>query len=98
MKELGIDIAAQTSKHLREFAHESFNFIITVCDNAAKNCPVFFGQGLKLHWPFDDPAEATGSDAEILTAFRRVRDEIGTKTRDWLASNQLMRFDGSALT
>ncbi len=98
MEELRIDIAAQTSKHLREFTHENFDYIITVCDNAARNCPVFSGQGIRLHWPFDDPAEASGNEAEILTVFRRVRDEIGTRVREWLASNQLMSFDDSIHT
>lgn len=85
MNEIGADISAQTSNHAREYVDQTFDYVITVCDNAARNCPRFPGEGTKLHWPFDDPAEAIGSDADVLNQFRRVRDEIGAKTKDWLA-------------
>ncbi len=84
MEEIGIDISGQSSKHVSRYVGQSFDYVITVCDNAAKNCPVFPGHGKKLHWPFDDPAEATGSEEEILRVFRRVRDEIGRTIRTWL--------------
>jgi arsenate reductase len=76
MGEIGIDISGHRSKSLDEFLDSPFDFVITVCDNAAANCPVFPGGGKRLHWSFDDPAEAQGSEDEVLQAFRRVRDEI----------------------
>jgi len=84
MKEIGIDISAYTSDHLQKYLNQSFDYVITVCDMAAKNCPVFPGKGAKLHWPFDDPADATGTEYEILASFRRVRDEIDRKIKEWL--------------
>ena len=85
MKEIGIDISHHTSKHLDRFRNEEFDYIITVCDNAAENCPVFPGEGLRFHWPFNDPARAVGSEEDILNEFRRVRDEISEKISHWLS-------------
>ena len=79
MKEAGFDISAHTSKHLDEFLEREVHTVITVCGNANAACPVFPGQAEKHHWPFDDPAQAQGTDAEQLATFRRVRDEIRTK-------------------
>jgi len=84
MNETGIDISLQRSKHLEEFLDKTFDYIITVCDNAAANCPSFPGHAQKLHWPFDDPVKATGTDEKILDEFRRVRDEIGNKIKFWI--------------
>ena len=84
MAEVGIDISEHTSNHLKDYLGEDFEYIITVCDNAAANCPTFPGEGKRLHWPFDDPASAAGTDDEILAEFRRVRDEIGVKIISWL--------------
>ncbi len=84
MTELGIDISQQKSRHVDEFLHSGINTVITVCDNARENCPVFPGQAKIMHWSFDDPAQATGSDDERMTVFRRVRDEISSTLRDWL--------------
>jgi len=89
MKEIGIDISRHTSDHLSKYAGQSFDYVITVCDNAAKNCPVFPGQGKKLHWPFDDPAEAIGTDEQVLAVFRLVRDEIGSKIKIWLSNYKI---------
>jgi len=58
MSEIGIDISHQTSNNIREYLDQQFDYVITVCDHAAQNCPRFPGEGTKLHWPFDDPAEA----------------------------------------
>jgi len=58
--------------------------VITVCANAETRCPVFPGMGVRLHWPFDDPAAVVGSDAEKLAAFRRVRDQIEARILAWL--------------
>lgn len=76
MAEVGIDISGHTSKHLEEFLRERVETVITVCGNADQVCPTFPGQVRRLHWPFDDPAHATGTDEEKMAVFRRVRDEI----------------------
>jgi thioredoxin type arsenate reductase len=82
LREIGIDTSAQTSKRIDELPTKDFDYIITLCDSAAQNCPVFLGRGLKMHHGFDDPAAAKGSDQEILESFRKVRDEI----KDFLLS------------
>lgn len=76
MAEIGIDISAHTSKHMDEFLNQNVETVITVCGNADQACPMFPGQLNRHHWGFDDPAHATGTDEEIMTVFRRVRDEI----------------------
>jgi len=80
MAEAGIDISGHTSKALDGFLYQEFDYVITVCANAAANCPFFPGGGVRLHWPFDDPAEFRGSDEEIMAGFRRVRDERWLRT------------------
>jgi len=89
MKEVGIDISGHASNHVREYIDQKFDYIITVCDNAARNCPRFPGEGIKLHWPFDDPAEATGTEELVVAVFRRVRDDIGIRIKSWLKTNGL---------
>ncbi|MBK8859353.1 MAG: arsenate reductase ArsC [Opitutaceae bacterium] len=76
MQEIGIDISGHTSKHMNEFLAAQIETVITVCGNADQACPMFPGQVNRHHWPFDDPAHATGTEAEKLAVFRRVRDEI----------------------
>jgi arsenate reductase len=76
MAEIGLDISAHRSKHMNEFLSAKVETVITVCGNADQACPVFPGQVNRHHWPFDDPAHATGTDEEKLAVFRRVRDEI----------------------
>jgi len=76
MREIGIDISHHRSKHLNEFLDRPVETVITVCGNADQACPTFPGQVNRHHWPFDDPAKATGTDEEKLAVFRRVRDEI----------------------
>jgi arsenate reductase (thioredoxin) len=76
MAEIGIDISAHTSKHMDEFLTQNVETVITVCGNADQACPMFPGQLNRHHWGFDDPAHATGTEEEIMTVFRRVRDEI----------------------
>jgi arsenate reductase len=80
MKELGIDISGSRSKSVDEFAGREFDYVLTVCDNAKENCPVFPGHATHLHCNFEDPAAAEGSETARLAVFRRVRDEI----RDYL--------------
>ncbi|MCR4416831.1 MAG: arsenate reductase ArsC [Ignavibacteria bacterium] len=77
MNEIGIDISQNYPKDVEQFINESFDYVITVCDNAKETCPVFMGKvGKQLHIGFEDPAEATGTEEEILAVFRKVRDEI----------------------
>jgi arsenate reductase len=76
MAEIGIDISGQRSKHMDESLDKPVHTVITVCSGADAACPVFPGQINRHHWPFDDPAKATGTVEEILACFRRVRDEI----------------------
>ncbi len=76
MAEIGIDISAHTSKHMNDFLVRDVETVITVCGNADQACPMFPGQLNRHHWGFDDPAHATGTEEEIMTVFRRVRDEI----------------------
>lgn len=76
LAEIGIDISAHTSKHMNDFLGREIETVITVCGNADQACPMFPGQVNRHHWPFDDPAHATGTEDEILGQFRRVRDEI----------------------
>jgi arsenate reductase len=76
MQEIGIDLSSHRSKHLNEFMSRPVETVITVCSDADQVCPTFPGQVNRHHWPFDDPAKATGTDEEKLAVFRRVRDEI----------------------
>jgi arsenate reductase len=77
MNEVNIDISSQYPQDVDEFIEQSFDFVITVCDNAKEVCPVFSGEVKhQVHLPFDDPADATGTEEEILAVYRRVRDEI----------------------
>lgn len=85
MREMGIDIAGQTSKTFDRFLAEPWDYVITVCDAANERCPVFPGRTTRLHWSFDDPSQAIGSEDERLAVFRRVRDELAARLRDWLA-------------
>jgi len=89
MREVGIDISGQTSKGVRDYlGRVHFGFIITVCTDAERECPIFPGVSIRLHWPFDDPAAAAGSDDERRQVFRRVRDEIDAAVRAWLAERR----------
>ena len=76
MRELGIDISGHSSKGVDEFAGKSFDYVLTVCDNAKEACPIFPGHGVHIHQSFDDPAAVKGTDEERLAVFRRVRDEL----------------------
>ena len=76
MEEIGIDISGQESKTLDRYLHEPFDYVITVCDDANEACPFFPGAQSRLHWSFEDPSKAEGSEEERLKVFRRVRDRI----------------------
>ena len=77
MSEIGIDISGQKSKTLEEYLGQPFDYVITVCDAANEACPAFPGAKRRLHWSFEDPAAAVGSEEERLGVFRSVRDNIG---------------------
>lgn len=86
MQERNIDISHHTSKALDQFLQESFDYVITVCDNAAETCPVFPGKAERIHWGFPDPAAVQGTDDEKLAAFVAVRNDIETHFNAWLAA------------
>jgi len=81
MREIGIDISGHRSKSVEEFAGGSFDYVVTVCDNARDNCPVFPAGTARLHWSFEDPAAVSGSETERLSAFRRIRDQIHERVK-----------------
>jgi len=76
MKEIGIDLSGHRSKHVDEFAGQSFDYVLTVCDNAKESCPILPGHGNRIHKSFEDPAALEGPEQDRLALFRRVRDEI----------------------
>jgi arsenate reductase (thioredoxin) len=76
LKEIGIDISGQESKHMNSFLDQDIDTVITVCGNADDACPMFPGQVNRYHWAFDDPSHATGTEDEVMAEFRRVRDRI----------------------
>jgi arsenate reductase len=80
MNEIGIDISAHRSKSVDEFADQTFDYVLTVCDNAKETCPIFPGHANRFHQNFEDPAAAEGPEETRLSVFRRVRDRI----RDYL--------------
>ncbi|MGO9274083.1 MAG: arsenate reductase ArsC [Terriglobia bacterium] len=84
MRELGIDISAHHSKPVTEFEGQEFDFVITVCDKAREECPVFSGAPERLHWPFEDPATFVTQGDERLDAFRRLRDKIHARVMVFL--------------
>ena len=80
MKEVGIDISQHSTKNVDQYINDPWDYVITVCNDAKESCPVFMGRvKTRLHIGFDDPSQVTGSDAFILSEFRRVRDEIKQK-------------------
>ncbi|MBE0570128.1 MAG: arsenate reductase ArsC [Ignavibacteriaceae bacterium] len=77
MKEIGIDISNGIAEDVDKYLSQSFDYVITVCDNAKETCPAFIGDVMhRLHIGFDDPADAVGSEEEVMPVYRRVRDEI----------------------
>jgi arsenate reductase len=76
MGEIGIDISTHTSKHVDEFRDQTFDYVLTVCDNANQSCPIYPGHTNRIHHSFEDPAALKGSEEERLGAFRRVRDQL----------------------
>ena len=85
MNDLGVDISSHWSKTIPELGGHHFDFVITVCDNANESCPVFPGTSTRIHWSFEDPSAATGTEEEKLTEFRRIRDQIRARLEEFLA-------------
>jgi len=85
MDELGIDLRGHSSKTVDRLVAEPWDFVITVCDSANERCPLFPGRTTRLHWSFEDPSAAAGSEDERLAVFRRVRDAIAARLREWVA-------------
>jgi arsenate reductase len=89
MAELGIDLSQKESKNLEQFRGRYFDYVITVCDSANENCPVWLDKaGARHHIGFDDPAKVTGTDEEIMAKFRRVRDEIAAQVLTFLREQE----------
>lgn len=88
VSEMDLDLSQGRSKSIDEFAGQSIDLVVTVCDSARESCPVFPGARQMLHWPFEDPAHATGSEEEQLKVFRKVRDQIHARIKSYLAENQ----------
>ena len=76
MAEAGVDISNHYSKHIDDYSEIDFDYVVTLCEYAAKNCPVFSGKARVIHRPFSDPYFATGSEEQIMALFRKVRDNI----------------------
>jgi arsenate reductase (thioredoxin) len=81
MADLGVDISGQSSNTLERYLGEPFDYVVTVCDDANEACPVFPGAKNRLHWSFQDPSRAEGSEEKRLEVFRKVRDEIQARIR-----------------
>jgi arsenate reductase (thioredoxin) len=86
MRELGVDISGQESKTLDRYLREPFDYVITVCADANEACPFFPGAANRLHWSFEDPSRAKGSEEERLAVFRSVRDRIRQRIEDDLGA------------
>jgi len=84
MAELGIDLGGHTSKVYADVEVPAWDYLITVCDDANERCPWVPGSVQRLHWSFPDPSRATGTEAERLAVFRRVRDQIQARLAEWL--------------
>jgi arsenate reductase len=88
MNEIGIDISRHRSKSVDEFVGVDLDLVISVCNNAKESCPIFSGETMRLHWPFDDPAAVEGSDVSKMAAFRRIRDQIHGRIMVFLDGNE----------
>lgn len=88
MEEVGIDLTGHASKTIDAFLGERWDYVITVCDSANERCPIFPGGTTRIHWSFDDPSLATGTEQDRLETFQRVRDKINARIREWLADHE----------
>jgi len=84
LAEVGIDTSEARSKSVDEFAGQAFDYVITVCDQARQACPVFPGDGPRLHWGYEDPAAAVGTEEERLVVFRHVLTQLGERIHQFI--------------
>lgn len=96
VEELGIDMAGHHGKSVYTLAEKSYDLVVTVCDSAKEICPVFPRAARQLHWPFEDPVTAEGRIEERLAEFRRIRDLIHRKIREFLSTDSLARDTASS--
>lgn len=89
LREKGIDASAHRSKHIDELQGE-FDYVITLCDSAAQECPIYPARRARLHWGLTDPAAAGGDPARQRALFREIRDEIERRLREWMAKEGLL--------
>jgi arsenate reductase len=88
MAELGIDISGQYSKTTADLGGQRFDYAVTVCDESREACPYYANAAQQIHWAFDDPSAAPGTDDEQLATYRRVRDEIATRIDEFVSAAQ----------
>lgn len=88
MGELGIDIGGHTSKTIERYLGQPWDWLVPVCEEASQACPYVPGAKTVLRWSFDDPSAATGTEEERLAVFRRVRDELATQVRSFIAAER----------
>jgi arsenate reductase len=84
MRERAIDISGHRSKSMDEFAGQTFDYVITVCDDARQSCPIFPGNARYLHWSIQDPASSPGSEDERRTVFRGVRNDLAVRIQTFV--------------
>lgn len=95
LAQAGIDASGERSKHVSEYEGQSFDYVITVCDAAAEQCPVFPGAPERIHWSFTDPAAVEGTDNEKLAAFRRTLREMQARVSTFAAVARRRRTERS---
>jgi arsenate reductase len=95
LAEIGIQPRGLHPKHVNEFLGQAFDLVVTVCDQAAENCPVWPGQGHRVHLGFPDPAKATGSEDEVMAVFRTVRDDMVQKLLDQMREEAEIEASGN---
>src|SRR5689334_10044729 len=83
--QFGLDMAGQFPKALDRFLNQHFDYVITVCDNAAERCPVFPGSAERIHWSLEDPTAATGTDEQRQRAFDDTARDLSSRLRLWLS-------------
>ncbi|HLO00376.1 MAG TPA: arsenate reductase ArsC [Pyrinomonadaceae bacterium] len=88
MREIGVDISRHRSKSVDEFATQPFDYVITVCDNAKQNCPVFALASKRIHWSIEDPAAVVGSEESRLAAFRSARDDLRKRLHKFIETSK----------
>lgn len=88
MREINIDISVHRSKSVDEFTGQSFDYVITVCDNAKEHCPIFSGPAGRIHWGLDDPAQVDNDADSRLVAFRIARDQLLRRLEEFMATDR----------